>query len=282
MTGGGRQLKKPAKSKSYLSKILSNLKFSIKKFDAKKRAYRWIDVIQPAGAFCKGSIIIEFAICMPVLIILLYYVHDLSKLKRYYDQMEFVGQQMVNMIQNVSIKRGKEDSSKLRITKQDLWDIHRLAWQTIYPGNTMFLDKNSKFPMDHRPLTAIFYVEDVGNGKASCRWYIWLRGSTTSTAEYTTSNLTTTKISTVNYLTDVSPEKIHPSLKINSKPKIIIETIMERGNTGGKFNKNSSEKAAMGLYLANPPMFQSSWSQMFHTVTIFTPKDGLFDENPPE
>ena len=78
----------PAKSKCYLSKIL-NLVQKINIF----RSYN------------RGSILIEFAVCMPVLIILLYYIHDLSKLKRYYDQTEFVAQQMANILQNIAKKK---------------------------------------------------------------------------------------------------------------------------------------------------------------------------------
>ena len=33
---------------------------------------------QPAGASCRGSILIEFAVCMPILIILLFYINDLE------------------------------------------------------------------------------------------------------------------------------------------------------------------------------------------------------------
>ncbi len=45
----------------------------------------------------RGAILIEFAICMPILIILLFYISDLVKIKRYYSQTEFVGQQMANI-----------------------------------------------------------------------------------------------------------------------------------------------------------------------------------------
>ena len=311
MTGGGRQLKKPVKSKSYLSKILSNLKYFPQLFTKKvkdfykKLTFAAYDKIGGEGScathrFCnlsssirefranrkfslldsKGSIIIEFAICMPVLIILLYYINDLSKLKRYYDQTEFVAQQMVNMIQNVSQKRGATDSSKLRITKQDLGNIHRLAWQTMYPGDTMFLGKNSKFPLDHRPLTSIYYVIDTGNGKASCIWRLWLRFDSLDWFGYDVRTDDTVE-STVNFLTDVSPEKIYPTLKMNGKPKIIVETLMERSDTHPYFT-NSSDKAAFSLYLANIKSLGNSWSHMFHSVVIFTPKDGLFSETAPQ
>ena len=41
--------------------------------------------IPDATSCCRGSILIEFAVCMPVLIILLFYIHDLVKIKRYYN-----------------------------------------------------------------------------------------------------------------------------------------------------------------------------------------------------
>ena len=66
----------------------------------------------------EGSILIEFAVCMPVLIILLFYIHDLSKLKRYYDQAEFVAQQMMNILKNISRNRKGENK---KIIRQDLF-----------------------------------------------------------------------------------------------------------------------------------------------------------------
>ncbi len=92
---------------------------------------------------------------MPVLIVLLFYIYDLVKIKRYYLQIEFVGQQMANMIQNISQKR----ENKI-IKKEDLINIHVLAWQSICPGKSLFLT-NSKYPMGYRPGTAIVYVKGL-------------------------------------------------------------------------------------------------------------------------
>ena len=80
-----------------------------------------------------GSILIEFAVCMPVLIILLFYINDLVKIKRYFSQTEFVAQQAANMIQNISQNR-EDKAVKLR----DLRRISLLAWLSVYPGNTRF------------------------------------------------------------------------------------------------------------------------------------------------
>ena len=74
----------------------------------------------------KGTVLIEFAICIPILVILLFYAHDLVKLYRYQAQTEFVGQQMVNILQNIS----KNRESKL-ITKKDLRYLLCHGWVCI-------------------------------------------------------------------------------------------------------------------------------------------------------
>ncbi len=73
--------------------------------------------------FSKGAILIEFAFCLPVLIVLVYYIYDLNRYKRYYSQTEFVGQQVASMIQNIS--QSREDKT---ITKNDLQHISRMAF----------------------------------------------------------------------------------------------------------------------------------------------------------
>ena len=215
---------------------------------------------------------------MPILIILLFYINDLMRIKRYYSQTEFVAQQTANMIQNISQKRGN-----LKITKTDLTNIHTLAWQSVYPGVSMFRI-NSVYPSAHKPITSIYYVKGLDNGKASCIWRTWTRlyesPSKVGYNSYTDDGLS----SSVRFLTNTSPSNIYPTLKINpGDVKIIIETLMERDNSGTQY-KGISDKAAFGLYLVTPKSIgdNDSWSHMFHSVVIFTPKPGLFDETAPK
>jgi hypothetical protein len=107
-----------------------------------------------------GVILIEFAVCMPILIILLFYINDLVRIKRYYSQTEFVAQQMANIIQNISQKRAQaattseERTNLLKIKQKDLKYAMALAYQTIYPGITMF-KQGSGFEFGHRPYSLI-------------------------------------------------------------------------------------------------------------------------------
>ena len=101
------------------------------------------------NAVHEGSILIEFAVCIPVLIILLFYIHDLSKLKRYHDQTEFVAQQMVNILQNISQNRENK-----KITINDIKRAASLAFLSVYPGNTMYHTdtRSSKaYELSHQP-----------------------------------------------------------------------------------------------------------------------------------
>ena len=99
---------------------------------------------------------------MPVLIILLFYIHDLSKMKRYYDQTEFVAQQMVNIIQNIAKKRAEKGEL---VTIKDVGFAAKAAYLSIYPGKTMYR-KDSTRPFFHVPRIYVYYVESDGNGKA--------------------------------------------------------------------------------------------------------------------
>jgi len=46
----------------------------------------------------NGAILIEFAFAVPVIVILLYYINDLTRIKQYYRSSEFVAHQIAGMI----------------------------------------------------------------------------------------------------------------------------------------------------------------------------------------
>ena len=283
MTGGGKDLKNQEKSYSYIFKYLKNLKYFAKQlsgFLSPQREDEWLN--------SRGSILIEFAVCMPILIILLFYIHDLVKIKRYYSQTEFVAQQMANMIQNISQKR--EENQK-KITKEDLAYIHCLAWQTVYPGKTMFYTNFltfSRYPLGHVPYTHIYYVKGEEDGKVSCVFRLAMSntGGVTKPSDLISLdkvnvNKNNFSISKVRFLSNTQPSNIYPTLKINKgEVKIIIETLLVRNFT---WTGGASEKSVLGLYIVNPRMSTNTdWRYFFNSVVIFTPKPGLFDEDGPQ
>lgn len=236
----------------------------------------------------KGSILIEFAVCMPVLIILLYYINDLSKLKRYYDQTEFMAQQMVNIIQNMSQKRGASDSTKLKITQTDLAYAFALSHLTMYPGTTMYHSGQGHGSF-HLPLANVYYVKGTENGKASCIWRagVWTSGNSVISPKTLHHDVTRAGVSNsiIKYKSNVLPEEIYSQLKINfNDVKIIIELFSQwsASYTDNVGNKKSSLKEALGLYIATPKHIGTNPASFFNTVVIFTPKPGLFDDEGPQ
>ena len=97
---------------------------------------------------------------MPILIILLFYINDLVRIKRYYSQTEFVAQQFANIIQNISQKRGSSDPTKLKISIPDIKYAASLAFLSMYPGKTMYITGTSgaRHELSHAPRLNIFYV----------------------------------------------------------------------------------------------------------------------------
>ena len=136
--GGGN----PSKSTNYRTKTSKNLfKNLFSKIDFKHQS--------------KGAILIEFAFCIPVLILLIYYMHDLFKIQRYYSQTEFVAYQMAQMLQTVSQNR-----SDKKITLSDLKRVTAAAYLSIYPGTTMFWQGKGHV-FGHFPHPIIYYVKGL-------------------------------------------------------------------------------------------------------------------------
>ena len=240
----------------------------------------------------SGSILIEFAICMPVLIILLFYINDLVKLKRLHSQTEFVAQQMANILQNISLKRS---GTARKITLPDIKYATSLAFLSMFPGTSRFVISKNKSELGYCPHGYIFCVKGKSNSTASVLWgkrFHFTGNSTTPSAVVIdTSSFHRCNIKN---LQDASPSEIYPTLKINpNEIKIIFESNVHYSQSGGytfgdgRNTKNVSPSGAFGLrlYKLSPPETRGGTGNdgiYFHSAVIFTPKPGLFDETPPQ
>ncbi len=288
MTGGGKNLKNCYKTYSYFFKIFNFVK--IRKFITEKTS-ELSDIKAP----CRGSILIEFAVCMPVLIILLFYINDLVRIKRYYSQTEFVAQQFVNIIQNISQKRGASDPTKLKISINDIKNAASLAFLSLYPGKTMYRigTSGSRHELSHAPRLNIFYVKGLPGGKASCLWFRRFLGETTPIWSLFTGAPSAAE-SSVKNLSNVSPSEIYPTLKIGeNEEKIIVEVnlfnalhVMNENEYVESDKQEVLARKAFKCRLVAPKALEKNANGIngwyFDSVIIFTPKPGLFDpDNPP-
>lgn len=264
MTEGGSDLKKHAKSKGYLFKIVKITKFVSKKLEEFYLAN-------------TGSILIEFAVCMPVLIILLYYINDLSKLKRYYDQTEFAAQQMVNILQNIAKTK--------KIEVDDIKRAASLAYLTIYPETTMYSrdKKDIRHGFFYIPRIYMFYVKGESGGKASTKWGGWINTKTTRSDRWGSGVLSASAIGqcVTKWGDNVPQSNISPTLTVEEgKAKIILEVQLSWNDTyeNSIGKKAGSAREAFGFYFVNPKKYATA--AYFPSVVIFTPNSGFTKDIP--
>ena len=282
MTGGGNDLKNQEKSYGCISKSLKNLKYLARQFSG---------FLAPRceEELCRGSILIEFAVCMPILIILLFYINDLVKIKRYYSQTEFVGQQMANIIQNIS--KGQP------VTIPHLKYAISLALLSVYPGKTMYsiTGTDNRHELSHDSYVVIHYVKGLSGGKASVLWNRFFYQASCVTPLGLTDGYAglNSAYTVVKAGTDVEPSTIYPTLKIKEgEVKIIIEVQFVNDASRMKLSdyvpsddQPTRAKKAFGCRLITPKNFfnlHERQGKYFPSVVIFTPKKGLFtDTRPP-
>lgn len=238
----------------------------------------------------KGAILIEFAFCVSVLMILIFYAHDLFQLSRYHKQSEFIAHQTANMLQNVSQNRTDK-----KITINDLKNITAATYQTFYPGTTMYYQGQGHV-FGHYPHPVIFLVKGLDNGNASCMYLSYAttadKGNTSpakmrsESYSYDWAGLQGAML--VHFKTNVAPSDIYPGLKINpGETKIIVESMIwwNRGRFSDGRSGNISPREVFSLLLVPPKIYANNGNEnnasYMHGVAIFTPKSGLFDETPP-
>jgi hypothetical protein len=206
---------------------------------------------------------------MPVLIILLFYIHDLSKLKRYYDQTEFVGQQMVNILQNIAKTR--------TVTQLDIKYAASLAYLTVYPGTTMYSTSGDLHHIfNHQPRVYVSYVEGESDGKASIKWTYWTRSGAGETPDTWNAGFLAagnTDQSAISNKINANSSEIYPTLKTEeTKPKVLIDVQLRR--------ENRPEKETFGFYFVNPKYVGNNQTGYFSSVMIFSPNNGFSSTRP--
>lgn len=224
----------------------------------------------------KGAILIEFALAVPVLFSLIYYVHDLYVLKRTKSQVNFMAEIMTNVIQNISQNRTDK-----RITLRDLNYARATAGLTYYGGTSHYsVNKNNFRPLKSCLEFYMYLAEGTGHNRCKLKWGIaggWFRDTPDNIGSMGVFNYQSDH-SIVRYNSrDTESSSIYQSLQIeNGQLKIIVdlclETVTDTFPTLKKF----------GLYLVSPKKQVGNSSTYFHSVIIFTPKPGLFSETPPE
>lgn len=249
-------------------------------FSAFSQVIKVFKAVQKSVRNARGVILIEFAICVPILILLLFGLHDIFVMAQMQNKTNFVAHEIVQMIQNVS--QGRKDK---KITKKDLEYMSRFASYTIYPGKTgRCLLYDCSF-YGHFQAMNLFYIKGESDGKASCLWIAYYIPHQPSSPIYIYNGHTIPSVVLSGIANTIESSSIWPTLSINEgEVKMIVEVYNYWFEPNASFlngTKPSSAKQVFGTYLLEPKCY-SGRSAFFNSVAIFTPKRGLFDETPPE
>jgi Flp pilus assembly protein TadG len=246
-----------------------------------------VSVIQRGGGQALrraqiGAIFIEFALAIPVLIAIIYYLHDISKYKRMQAKMNLCTHEVANILQNISQGRiGK------KITKNDIRYALAGAYLTVFPGKSMYTTLDRTAPMGYVSQGQLYCVRGNANGTANVLWCVRFHNAYDCPSPLTIVLGSVAWESLVKNEAGAIPSVIYPELKIQSgETKIIVECAFHYYRdikpgykfTDGRYCQNVSSGDAFGFYALN----LQKQGAFFRTVVIFTPKPGLFDATAPK
>jgi hypothetical protein len=213
-------------------------------------------------------------------------MHDIPKYERMKARMEFVTHEIVGMVQNVSQNRDNK-----KITHNDLRYCISAGFLSFYPGTKQFPQTYNVFKQPGAVHGRFWYVIGNANGTASVKWtvqYQLVNGSGNTTPGTMTIGSATSDSDqrfVTKFKNNVAPSEVCPQLSIKpGEAKIILENsiyfvVYNFKLTNGKNWSQYSPREAFGFWLLTPKAQGGEF--YFHSVVIFTPKPGLFDETPP-
>ncbi len=233
----------------------------------------------------RGSILIEFAVCMPVLIGLLFLINDFIREKSYRDKTDFVSLQMVNILQNIGYTDHEIGINNL--SQDRAKDAVALAYLSIYPGTTMYKKDASGHGLIHTPQVNIYCVskdEDESDDiSSSCVWGWRIRSIDSSTNPETLdcSDISAdSNFSIINWKTNTNPTSIYPNLSVSkSTPKkMIVEASLhwEPNQSSASGRKVDASGKVFGCFGHNPSSATSKKGynySFFPAICTFTPNE---------
>ena len=234
---------------------------------------------RPLGKHSKGAILIEFAFAVPIMIMLLYYIHDLVRLKQIQRRMQFCGEIMVNMLQNITQNRENK-----AVTKTDYAHSMYAAF-LAYLGSDqkIYGEKSDEQHLFYFPHPTLFCIKGLDNGKVKILWIMhptWykypsnLNAPGVRTAQNDKTHINEFSIIPALLNTETNPENISKNFRINAgEIKMVLEVC---------FFTRYPEKAKhhFGCIITKPK--PSCPRAFFNRLVIFSPRPGLFSETAPK
>ena len=208
-------------------------------------------------------------------------------MQRYYNQMQFVSQQMAQMLQTISQGR-----SNKQITQKDIALVVRAAYLSAYPGTSAFSKNGSGGPFvgPGFPHGQLLYITSDSNGKASIIWKAKFQAGGSNDIRPTNPIAVSKGNGPSNVQLDksnVDPSELYSGLKMNPGESRLIAEAGIWFTSGGGYSvvgggtwRDLTSRQAFGFFMGDPDVSkQSSW--YFGRTTVFAPRAGLFTDNFP-
>jgi len=232
-----------------------------------------------------GAILIEFAFALPVFLVLLYYIHDLPKMRLTQRRVQFMANELAAIIQNISHQKSTTDNPL--ITEEDLANALSLAGLSWFTGNTYF-PSSDVTPYFGYILHSIYHrIVGINKNRAVQNWsktcgtrgpqkHVYNEAHDTTIIPWSKS--------------EMAASTIHPKLLIDQgEEKIILELEFfydHKGQWDWKFPNGTSTgkitpRKAFDFLFLNPQGRGQNTSAFFPAVTIFTPIKNSFSTTPP-
>lgn len=234
---------------------------------------------------CRGSVLIECAIVLPVLLATLYYAVDSPRYERFTFNMKKTGYLMVSMMQ-VLTPSNKNGFISLAEIKR----ITSTAFLSFFgDANKQFSTSSSppyKYKLGYRGQTLIFCIKGTSDGRAAILWAVdaghistYSNPQSVQHSHYSSRSLIKTPLSI-----PVDPITIHHQLRIKpGELKIILDVSLASGPEESFLNgtPSSSRSSSVKFGFACFPPSKRTNSTYFNNVIIFTPKGNAFKDTPP-
>jgi hypothetical protein len=236
----------------------------------------FVTVIQSKQALKRakiGAILVEFALAVPILIAIIYYLHDIPKYKQMNVNLGSCAHEMAGILQNISQNR-----SDKRITVDDIKHAAAVAYLSVYPGMTGYVLNTSgkRHAVANAPHGYMLALKGLPNGNIQKLWNVvfHLVGEGTACTSPATLRIRNDNIN--NYKDSMFSGV---SLKAGEIKIVMIcqkyyESATGYGLLDNRSWKQVSVREAFGFLLLTPKKTQSD-------LLVFTPKPGLFGETAP-
>ena len=239
----------------------------------------------------KGAILIEFAIAIPLLVMVMFFMSDAPRHYHIKSKMRHSAHFAANLTQNVTL-----DQANSKVSRRNLLSIFSSSVMSHFNGLQLFEQRSGAYALGHTLSVNVYYVEctdpnasmeSVGSNQAHVvwRWTIddWsINSSISDTSSLTFSgdgNSLQSSNSIVNTSATLAGNIINGFQIARGDAKIIIEIGLVARDFSNSANTNSSKHR---FRFAMLPIVPSVENVYYNTVVVLTPRPGLFDELGPD